>query len=154
MENRSLVARECGEPGVGSLGDTSSESVVADTQLCPGKVVNPSKGCDRGARVHITVPRMWGKCRSSSVLFFTTFWESRIISVHFQKTSALGSFNRKVLEHNNQDKELPQKERRHTVMPLSKSHTRKYKHNNMMPSASSQHTPAEILNEKPKFIPP
>ncbi|XP_055439770.1 uncharacterized protein LOC129654294 [Bubalus kerabau] len=44
MENRSLVARECGEPGVGSLGDTSSESVVAATQLCPGKVVNPSKG--------------------------------------------------------------------------------------------------------------
>ena len=60
MENRSLVARECGEPGVGSLGDTSSESVVAATQLCPGKVVNPSKGCDGGARVHVTVPRIWG----------------------------------------------------------------------------------------------
>ena len=62
MEHRSLVARECGEPGVGSLGDTRSESVVAATQLCPvvGKVVNPSKGCDGGARVHVTVPRMWG----------------------------------------------------------------------------------------------
>ena len=80
-------------------------------------------------------------------------WESRIISVHFQKTSALGSFNRKVLEHNNQDKELPQEERRHTVMPISKSHTHKYKQN-MRPSASSQHTPAEILNEKAKCIPP
>ena len=60
MENRSLVAREFGESRVGSLGDTSSESVVVATQLCPGKVVNPSKGCDRGARVHITVPQMWG----------------------------------------------------------------------------------------------
>lgn len=48
---------------------------------------------------------------------------------------------------------MTKKERRHTVMPISKKVTHKYKHN-MMPSASSQHTPAEILNEKAKFTPP
>lgn len=62
MENRSLVARECGEPGVGSLGDTRSEAVVASHTAVPsgGKSGEPSKGCDGGARVHVTVPRMWG----------------------------------------------------------------------------------------------
>lgn len=105
MENRSLVARECGEPGVGSLGDTRSEAVVAATQLCPvvGKVVNPARGVMEVPGFTSLCHGCGDKCRCSSVLFFTTFWESRIISVHFQKTSALGSFNRKVLEHNDQE---------------------------------------------------